>query len=236
MKIQQMKTPQHRTGPPLGAFTLVEMLVVIAIMGILAAMIFPVAGAIKKKTLKTRAQSELAQVEAAIERYKTKLGFYPPDNWPNLVSNQLYFELLGTSLTTNGDFRTLDGSAQINAAGPNGVQAVFGGRVSGFVNSSRAGGGEDGPVAATFLTGLKLNQMVEFAPGVRLLVCSVRWPDDRTNQPLAHPDLAGLNPWRYDSSSTNRHNRESYDLWVDILVGGKTNRINNWSKQPEILQ
>lgn len=225
-----MKTPQHPAGPLPGAFTLIELLVVIAIMGVLAAMIFPVGGAIKRKAIKTKAQTELAQVEAAIEQYKTKLGFYPPDNWPNLVSNQLYFELLGMILA-DGMFRTLDGSGQINAAG---VSAAFAGKVSGFINSSRGGAGDDGPVAVSFLRGLKPTQVAEIASGFKLLVCSVRWPEDHAVQPL--PVLPGINPWRYDSSSTNRHNRDTYDLWVDIIVGGKTNRVSNWNKQPEIVQ
>jgi hypothetical protein len=42
-----------------------------------------------------------------------------------------------------------------------------------------------------------------------------------------------LNPIRYNSSSPTG-NSKTYDLWVDIVVGGKTNRISNWSENPEI--
>jgi hypothetical protein len=37
-----------------------------------------------------------------------------------------------------------------------------------------------------------------------------------------------INPWFYDASSTNRHNKNTFDLWAEILVGGKTNVIANW--------
>ena len=37
-----------------------------------------------------------------------------------------------------------------------------------------------------------------------------------------------INPWFYDASSTNRHNKTGFDLWAEILVGGKTNVIANW--------
>ena len=60
------------------AFTLIELLVVIAIMGILAALIFPVAGAVKKHQYLYNTQAQMEQLETAIDRYKAAYGFYPP--------------------------------------------------------------------------------------------------------------------------------------------------------------
>src|SRR5256885_11588291 len=57
------------------AFTLIELLVVIAILAILAALVIPasrMAAAAKKKS---RARSELKQVETFIELYKVSLNF-----------------------------------------------------------------------------------------------------------------------------------------------------------------
>jgi hypothetical protein len=34
-------------------------------------------------------------------------------------------------------------------------------------------------------------------------------------------------------SSNPKHNTHTYDLWIDVVVGGKTNRISNWSNEPE---
>src|SRR6266498_367337 len=62
------------------AFTLIELLVVIAIIAILAALIFPAAAAIKRRATLTKVQTEMKQVATAIDFYKEKLSFYPPDN------------------------------------------------------------------------------------------------------------------------------------------------------------
>jgi len=46
----------------------------------------------------------------AIENYKTAYGFYPPSNPGNPLTNQLYYELVGTKLTSSAPltFQTLD--------------------------------------------------------------------------------------------------------------------------------
>ena len=43
-----------------------------------------------------------------------------------------------------------------------------------------------------------------------------------------------INPYRYNSSSPT-NNPRSYDLWIDVLIGGKINRISNWSEQPIVF-
>jgi hypothetical protein len=53
---------------------------------------------------------------------------------------------------------------------------------------------------------------------------------DAQYQPLGLPDV---NPWRYNSSSPT-NNPGSYDLWIQLAFGGKTNLICNWSKQVQI--
>ena len=61
------------------SFTLVELLVVVAILGLLAAIVAPAVymGLVRAKQAKI--QMELASIAAAIERYKTDIGSYPPD-------------------------------------------------------------------------------------------------------------------------------------------------------------
>jgi len=199
------------------AFTLIELLVVIAIIAVLAALIFPAASAIKRRAIITKAQTEMKQVTTFIDFYKEKLSFYPPDNPNNRMTNQLYFELAGTVYTNRPDgFQTLDGSAEILASS---ILSTFGAR--GFVNTSR-GGGDDGTTAKNFLTGIKPGQYAEIAPKVRVLTCSVLAPGNV------------INPWRYNSSNPT-NNPGTYDLWVDVLIAGKTNRISNWSQQPQVV-
>src|SRR5262245_21409461 len=150
------------------AFTLIEMLVVIAVMSLLAGMIFPITKAVNRNKIRARARAELAQIQTAIETYKLKLGFYPHDNRnTNSVVNQLYYELLGTTAIAGagkaGAFQTLDGSAVIDGAD---VTTAFG--VDGFANSTR-GGGDEGQLAVNFFKGIKPNQFGEIKqlPGGR---------------------------------------------------------------------
>jgi len=198
-------------------FTLIELLIVIAIIAILAAMIIPISGAVTRNRIKAKARTELEQVATAIDMYKAKLGHYPPDNPKKPDLNQLYFELFGTTLTNN-TYVTLDGSAQVQASSLN---SIFGfGNVGGFINTTRPGGGDESRSAEPFLKNLKPDEAVTISPApnvVKLLVAGVPSPPNRTNF------------FAYVSSNPT-NNPNSYDLWVDVVINGKTNRIGNWTK------
>jgi prepilin-type N-terminal cleavage/methylation domain-containing protein len=226
---------QHATRNTPPAFTLIELLVVISMIAVLAALTIPAVGAAKISIMRSRARAELTNLETAIERYHDKLGFYPPDNAPNWAANQLYYELLGTT-NSSGVFLTLDGSAQISTTV---LPAAFGGgsTIVSFMNCSR--GGEDGLAGAvSFLNGLKSAQFMAVTitnpppPGpvpITVLGTSI-------DGPLMFQSALGvkLNPWRYNSSSP-QHNPKTYDLWIDVTAGSKTNRICNWSDKYLII-
>jgi len=207
------------------AFTLVEMLVVIAVIALLAAMIFPAFGMIKRRASIQKAQTELKLVASAITDYKHQYGHYPPDNPTNAAVNGLYFELLGTALK-GPNFETKNGDARIPAAS---VSGTFG--QGGFVNCSKGSGDDNAQAAKKFLAELKPAQYGEISPGIRLLLCSVAWPEKFGNGAAGVPVL---NPWRYDASNPTNNSGE-FDLWVDIVVGNETNRICNWSDKPLIV-
>ena len=224
-----MKTNRHLSNRRRPAFTLVELLVVMAIIATLAAILFPVFSGIKAKGARSRARAEMVKVVMAIESYKAQMGHYPPDHVTAIgvepLVNALYYELSGT--TNNGaDFVTLDGSARISAAS---VGPMFG--QPGIVNCSRAGADDNAQMAQTFLRGFSPSQYFDLSNNVRLLTCSIKWP---VANGAAIDGVPEANPWRYVSSKAT-NNPGQYDLWVDIVVGGKTNRIGNWSERHQIV-
>lgn len=58
-------------------FTLIELLTVIAIIGILSAVLFPAITGIRKKAKQASAQTAFTQWAAGLTRYKQVYGFYP---------------------------------------------------------------------------------------------------------------------------------------------------------------
>ena len=59
-------------------FTLVELLTVIAIIAILAAIIFPIAGTVRENARRSRCISNLSQIFVALQNYKDDYRAYPP--------------------------------------------------------------------------------------------------------------------------------------------------------------
>jgi prepilin-type N-terminal cleavage/methylation domain-containing protein len=223
-------------------FTLIEMLVVVAIIAILASLIFPVTAAVARARIRSSAKAQMSQMQTAIDEYKTKLGYYPPDNpipaagTTNFAVNQLYYELEGTTATNgssaNPTYQTLNGSAQISQSQlPTGFGTT---RVGGFMNSAKSAASDDVQNAIDFFKESKAGQSL-LVPAYNAAVPIVVFGTTLSG-PLMYTDTSGnkINPWRYNSSNPV-NNPNSYDLWIDVLIGGKTNRICNWSTQPLIL-
>ena len=90
------------------AFTIVEVLAVISIMALLAALVIGLQGRVKGKAEESRLLTEMAGIELALENYKAANGNYPPSNpwgskaypvadWSGAAGqdNQLYLHLVG---------------------------------------------------------------------------------------------------------------------------------------------
>jgi prepilin-type N-terminal cleavage/methylation domain-containing protein len=67
-------------------FTLLELLSVIAIIGILAALIFPSVGAARRSANKAKTKVQFSQWAAALEGFRSEYGFYPSLHSSNLVN------------------------------------------------------------------------------------------------------------------------------------------------------
>jgi prepilin-type N-terminal cleavage/methylation domain-containing protein len=215
------------------AFTLIELLVVISIIGVLAGLIIPLSGVAVTKMRISRVKAELNALVTAIETYKLEVGEYPPDNGAlqnlsatdaryasNAALNPLYYELSG-AIFTNRQFMSVGDNEVIRI---NELTTIF--NREGIRNSARTR--FDVPYKGF---SPKPSQYAELAPSltgnqdIEILAVSVPGPRDKG---IDAAKGGKINPWFYDASSTNRHNKQSFDLWAEILVSGKTNIIGNW--------
>jgi type II secretory pathway pseudopilin PulG len=71
------------------AFTIIELLVVIALIIILAGLILSTVGYVQNKAARSRAETEIAAISAALENYKADNGIYPRDPTPNTATDKL---------------------------------------------------------------------------------------------------------------------------------------------------
>ncbi len=210
------------------AFTLIEMLVVIAIIGILAAMIIPLAGVVAKSKIIARAKAQIASLSLSIDTYKLKKGVYPPDNTngpAGAFTNQLYYELWGClAVPSQNLYTNLYNSGETISVTTLG--SYFG--AAGIINSSA----DTNEVLNLFprLNPADLKNIGVAGKPVWVFVNPSPGPTANLPSSSGQP----VNVIRYVSTNPT-NNPNTYDLWVDVLIGGKTNRISNWSKEPEIV-
>ena len=237
------------------AFTLIEMLVVIGVIAILASITLGVISMAKNTSQEKRIQGQLNQLITAIEQYKSKVGFYPPDHQlrnalgnvmytrygkpqVNPVLNSLYYELRGSLVDISSQSFIALGDPVEYALGQNQVEGWFG--VNGISNSGKS---EDA-IKSTF-DGINESDVVEVDASdvksssrpigsVRLLSVPVLWPRQIQDQnPLGNTTV---NVWRYNSSNPT-NNPASFDLWADIPVKNKSTGeyelkvIGNWASE-----
>jgi prepilin-type N-terminal cleavage/methylation domain-containing protein len=216
------RAPRIHSG--LWAFTLIELLAVIAIIGLLSGLVIGLSGIAVQKQREARIRGDHTKLLTALDSYKSEMGNYPPDNgelstWPvdsttnaNYLAragkNPLYYELSG-ALFNNGTFTVMGSTQTITATVLN---REF--KVNGIENSAR----EKRDVRFRNMTfkGDQYQQLdtVDKAPA---LVLSVPIKGE-----FQLPGKNGpINPWYYDASSTNRHNPETFDLWSEYLAGNQ---------------
>ncbi|HEX8294791.1 MAG TPA: type II secretion system protein, partial [Chthoniobacteraceae bacterium] len=62
----------------LSAFTLIELLTVIAIIAVLMGLLFPALGIVKESARKVQAKTDVTNIVASVKQYYTEYGRYPP--------------------------------------------------------------------------------------------------------------------------------------------------------------
>jgi type II secretory pathway pseudopilin PulG len=209
---------------------------VIAIIGILAGLLVPLAGIATTKMRIARVKAELNAYVNAIETYKLETGEYPPDNGnlknfntnnnyfayqSNAALNPLFYELTGT-LFKNTPTPGYEKVQDRDFVPVTDIKTVF--KVEGLRNSARVK--EDIDYKGFSVKESQTQRILPstYGAGVEVLVVPVPGPFNL----VSSNGTTKFNPWFYDASSTNRHNKNSFDLWAEISVGGKNQVIGNW--------
>ncbi|MCX6902853.1 MAG: type II secretion system protein [Verrucomicrobia bacterium] len=223
MNIVPTPPTNARTARSSGAFTLIELMVVISIMAILAALVVGLARRASDHKRLARVQAELSKWTTLIDAYQNKLGFYPPGNPDNPYGpavHPLFYELAGASINDANQTYTTYTTGYTNGEtiAKSLVTQVFG--LDGLANAASEKG-----------------EAVSFGKNIQAGdVISVKY--DTWDGPVTLPRVSVPGPppygtvnnvWHYDSKHPT-HNTNSYDLWAEILVGGKTNIIGNWKR------
>jgi prepilin-type N-terminal cleavage/methylation domain-containing protein len=73
------------------AFTLIELLTVIAIIGILAAILIPTVGAARTSALKAKTKVQFSQWAVALQLFKTEYGYFPAINTNTKINSPAFF-------------------------------------------------------------------------------------------------------------------------------------------------
>lgn len=80
------------------AFSLLELLAVVAVIGILAGLIFPSIGAARKSANRAKTKVQFSQWAAAIEGFRSEYGYYPAFDASNLVNGSASTSVAGDHL------------------------------------------------------------------------------------------------------------------------------------------
>jgi prepilin-type N-terminal cleavage/methylation domain-containing protein len=227
--------PQRGSGPQRSGFTLVEMLVVIAVIAVLAGLVVGLTSRTSSAARENKIKVMRDQLVTAIESYHAHFGFYPPDNLRRLPTrefdslvNPLFYELTGTVVdNVQGHFRSPDYGDVLTSQQ---LMALF--NLEGFANAS-----PDPRKVRKFieLRSEQFGLLNQQQPELHVLAVPVRWPKGvgDLEWPLARrtefvPE-PGLNPWRYISSNpTNNPGR--FDLWAEFVDGRTVRMISNWHR------
>lgn len=136
------------TGIVDAAFTLIELMIVISIVSMLAAMLMPIYGIVRNSTMRTQSEAVLMKTDIGLRQYKTDWGVYPYHlDYPDLsgggsfTTNRLYYHI-GSDISDGdrGNVRAdMDtAAAQFAYVGSWPASASAGGAASRYVENTAA--------------------------------------------------------------------------------------------------
>ena len=91
------------------SFTLIELMVVVAIIGLLAGILLAAAGGVRNQAARSQAKAEIAAIEAGLARYQMDFGGYP----------------VASNISTNGGAYALNPTASQYIGSGNAGQILF---------------------------------------------------------------------------------------------------------------
>jgi type II secretory pathway pseudopilin PulG len=102
-KLRSRRSHDFRHIP---AFTIVEILVVLAIILILAGLVLAASSYVRNKGARSRAEAEIAAISAALENYKADNGVYPRDPVPNTSTDKLNARTMGNPTSASEPYNS----------------------------------------------------------------------------------------------------------------------------------
>ncbi len=105
---------RHSSFRSEASFTVIELLLVIAIIIILAGLILSTAGYVQKKGARARAEAEIAAISAALESYKADNGIYPRNSDTDNLNAQTSGNPCGYQAASLYLYKQLSGDTNAN--------------------------------------------------------------------------------------------------------------------------
>jgi len=107
------------------AFTILELLIVIAIIIALAGLVLATVGYVQKKGARSRAEAEIAAISAALESYKADNGIYPTDASTTETLDPASINLTNYAAASLYLYKQLTGDTSANRQPPAGAKSYF---------------------------------------------------------------------------------------------------------------